>query len=324
MISWKENGRHLFAQADFWPRLELLADENAARIFAHNKKGGELAAVLKTLPEINPSVLNPTEDKVTIGTIEDIDNDQAKQLQQNLRRLMPWRKGPFELFGTTIDSEWVSSLKWNRLKNHIAPLNNRRILDIGCSNGYYMFRMAASRPELILGIEPYPLFFAQFLFLQYFARENSIFCLPAKLEDLTFCGPFFDTVFCMGILYHQRSPLDALNLIHSQMTKGGELVLETLVLPGDEDLALSPAKRYAKMNNVFFIPTVACLINWLHRTGFEQIRCISVDKTTSREQRKTDWIASQSLDSFLDPDNPDLTIEGYPAPTRALILAEAK
>jgi tRNA (mo5U34)-methyltransferase len=187
-----------------------------------------------------------------------------------------------------------------------------------------MFKMAALEPKLVFGIEPYPLFFTQFLLLQHFARINQLLCLPFTLEELPSCESFFDTVFCMGILYHQRSPLDILTQIHSQLRQGGELVLETLILKSNEEVALFPAKRYAKMNNVFFIPSIICLTHWLHRTGFGNIRCISIEKTTTLEQRKTKWIVSQSLDSFMDPDDPNLTIEGYPAPVRAIVLADAK
>lgn len=324
MKFWKNNGRHLFTPTDLWAQLNGLANEKIDRIFKHTRNGDLYATALERLPDLTPTNSDLDQDAVTIGNKKDIDFYQETQFQQALRQLMPWRKGPFHLFGTMIDSEWNSSIKWNRLKNNILPLTGKRILDIGSSNGYYMFRMSAAQPELILGIEPYPLFFTQFLLLQHYAKIKNIFCIPAKLEDMNFFRSFFDTVFCMGILYHQRSPLDALSLIHALMKKGGELVLETLILSGNKDHALFPAKRYAKMNNVYFIPTTICLFHWLRRTGFHDIKCISVEKTTSNEQRKTDWIASQSLDAFLDPENPDLTIEGYPAPTRAIILAKAK
>ncbi len=317
-------GHRRFSQTDFWPQLEALAHEKMRRIFDFDKNGRAYGEILTALPKITPSTLNLDQDRVTIGAAEDIDDPAGKEISAALRSLIPWRKGPFELFGTVIDSEWVSSLKWNRLKRHITPLSGRRILDIGCSNGYYMFRMSDSQPQLILGIEPYGLFYAQFLMLQHFARRPNIFCLPAKLEELTFCGPFFDTVFCMGILYHQRSPIDTLTHIHTQMATGGELVLETLIIEGKEDISLFPAKRYAKMNNVYFIPTVTCLAHWLLRCGFTDVNCISIEKTTEKEQRKTPWIASQSLASFLDPQHPELTIEGYPAPTRAILTARAK
>ncbi len=108
------------------------------------------------------------------------------------------------------------------------------------------------------------------------------------------------------------------------LRRGGQLVLETLVLEGNDDLALCPDKRYAKMNNVYFLPTVRCLKNWLRRTGFSDIRCVDVTPTTSSEQRKTEWIQTESLTDFLDPADSTRTIEGYPAPVRAILVAEAK
>jgi tRNA (mo5U34)-methyltransferase len=318
-----EMDHSLLAPTGVWPKLETLALAKTERMFRRTKNGKIFANLLETLPTIKPSILDFNNDRVIIGVKEDIDQIHAQRVIPALKQLMPWRKGPFEIFGTFIDSEWNSALKWRRLKDHIKPLHGRKILDIGCSNGYYMFRMTALKPKLIFGIEPYLLFFTQHLLLQQYARIRQIFYLPVTLEELPICRSFFDTVFCMGILYHQRSPLDTLSKIHAQMTPGGELILETLIIEGDLETSLFPAKRYAKMNNVYFIPTVACLTHWLHRTGFINIRCISVAKTTASEQRKTDWIASHSLDSFLDPANPNLTIEGYPAPVRAIVLAEA-
>jgi tRNA (mo5U34)-methyltransferase len=319
-----EIGQSLFFQTDAWPKMESLAREKTSLIYKKNKKGKDFSIILEELPEIKPSVLNLTHEKVIIGKKTDITGAQDKKLVRSLKLLMPWRKGPFKIFGTVIDSEWNSALKWDRLKNHIKPLAGRKILDIGCSNGYYMFRMAALGPKLVFGIEPYPLFFTQHLLLQHFTRISQLFCLPLTLEEFSFCESFFDTVFCMGILYHQRSPLDILTQIHSQLRQGGELVLETLILKSDEEVALFPTKRYAKMNNVYFIPSILCLTHWLHRTGFGNIRCISIEKTTTFEQRKTKWIVSQSLESFMDPNNSNLTIEGYPAPVRAIVLATAK
>ncbi len=324
MIPIVDVGHKLFSQTDFWPDLANLALEKTRRIFSRDKKGSVYNDVLATLPNITPSILNLDQDRVVIGSAQDVDETASKIISTALRGLIPWRKGPFEVFGTVVDSEWVSFLKWNRLKQHIMPLKGRRILDIGCSNGYYMFRMAANQPELILGIEPYGLFYAQFLMLQHYAQLPNIFCLPATLEEVAFCNAFFDTVFCMGVLYHQRSPIDTLTHIRSQMSVGGELVLETLVIEGEEDISLFPARRYAKMNNVFFIPTITCLTHWLLRCGFTDVNCIAIDKTTNKEQRKTPWIVSQSLADFLDPKHPELTIEGYPAPTRAIVLAKSK
>ncbi len=187
-----------------------------------------------------------------------------------------------------------------------------------------MFRLAARQPALILGIEPYLNYYFQFLALSRYLAFPQIHCLPLKLEEMPSMHRCFDTVMCMGILNHRRSPLDTLLQIHGLMVPGGQLVLETLVLEGDGEMALFPQKRYAKMKNIFFIPTVACLTHWLTRSGFDCIRCVDISRTTAKEQRKTNWIDTESLADFLDPDDPEKTVEGYPAPVRAMLLATAR
>ncbi len=287
-------------------------------------KGKRYLNTFATLPELQASSFDLDSRQVRIGSKEDLDADQLQLLNAALIDYMPWRKGPFQVFGIDIDSEWVSWLKWERLKDRIAPLAGRRIIDIGSSNGYYMFRMTFAKPEMILGVEPYLTFYFQFLLLSRYAALDNIYALPAKLGDLPPLRNYFDTVFFMGVLYHHRSPHDALSQIRDMLRPGGELVLETLVIENREDVALSPRDRYGKMNNVFFIPSVPCLENWLFRCGFTNIRCIDVSPTTSHEQRKTGWIQTESLDDFLDPNDPARTVEGYPAPVRAIVLAESK
>ena len=132
----------------------------------------------------------------------------------------------------------------------------------------------------------------------------------------------FDTVFSMGVLYHRRSPLDHLEQLRSQLRKGGELVLETLIVDGPINHVLVPPNRYAMMNNVWFIPSVPTLNVWLKKIGFHKIRCVDVTKTSTQEQRTTNWMPYNSLSDFLDPTNRNKTIEGHPAPTRATFIAE--
>jgi tRNA (mo5U34)-methyltransferase len=304
--------------APFAARLHRLAHETLA---GRDAKSAALRQLLTRLPDIVPSRIRLDRDCVTIGRASDLSDAQRDDLQTVLTGLKPWRKGPFELFGIRIESEWDSSLKWRRVAPHLAPLAGRRILDVGSSNGYYLYRMAPAQPRLILGIEPYRLYYFQYLALRRFIDPPGLYNLPLKLEALPAMPRWFDTLFCMGILYHRRSPLDALSLLGDLLAKGGQLVLETLVIRGDGSHALSPGPRYACMRNVYFIPTVTCLENWLARSGFSKIRCVDVTTTTLREQRKTEWIDSDSLDRFLDPDDPGRTLEGYPAPVRAVIVA---
>ncbi|BBO69539.1 tRNA U34 carboxymethyltransferase [Desulfosarcina alkanivorans] len=302
---------------------EAVSRRNQA-ILRTDKKGLALARVLESLPDVAPSSTDANRARIRIGTAGDLNRDQIASLHTALRHLKPWRKGPFDFFGIPLDSEWDSSIKWDRLAGHLGPLAGKRVLDIGASCGYYLFRLAAREPELILGIEPYLNFFFQFLALARYLPCPQVHCLPLKLEELPAMRRCFDTVLCMGILYHRRSPLDTLRQVHRMMVPGGQLVLETLILEGRRALALFPEKRYAKMNNVFFIPTVACLTHWLKRSGFDGIRCVDISPTTLAEQRKTDWIDTESLADFLDPDDPEKTVEGYPAPVRAMVLATAR
>ena len=307
----------------YLPDLIRRVDRKTAEISQRNKKGRELEEALEGLPQTVPSSVDVDRDRIRIGVADDLDKGRQEALLNALCRLKPWRKGPFDIFGVALDSEWNSAIKWNRLDEHLGAQRGKRILDIGSSNGYYMFRMAAREPALIIGIEPHLNNYFQFLALARYLPFANLFNLPLKLEELPTLKSCFDTVLCMGILYHRRSPLDTLLQIRERMVTGGQLVLETLVLEGEEEVALFPEKRYAKMNNVFFIPTVACLGHWLRRTGFGDVRCVDISKTTIEEQRKTKWIDTQSLEDFLDPEDPARTVEGYPAPVRAMVLATA-
>jgi tRNA (mo5U34)-methyltransferase len=284
----------------------------------------ELKQIFDILPDPVPSFIDTDADHITIGRPSDIKGPEKKRLLSILKKMDPWRKGPYEIFGINIDTEWVSYLKWNRIKNIIAPLTDRKVLDIGSSSGYYMFRMLGQNPMMVLGIEPYMRFYYQYRILQTFIKAQNLFCIPAGIEEMPPFRDYFDTVFCMGIMYHRKSPLDMLANICAYMKKGGELILETLVIRGEDNLCLFPDGRYSKMKNVFFIPTVNCLSSFLRRSGFENIRCADVSVTTRQEQRKTEWINTESLEDFLDPMDPFKTVEGYPAPIRAILIANKR
>jgi tRNA (mo5U34)-methyltransferase len=304
--------------------IQKILETKQTEIHIRNNKGKTYQEIIDSLPGIKPSIIDVVPDRIQIGMETDITAENKDTLFQSLQHLKPWRKGPFQLFGIDIDAEWRSDMKWNRLKGHIAPLARKRVLDIGCSNGYYMFKMASMKPDFVIGIEPYLSFYFQYQLLQTYLKFEQICCLPFTIEDMPVMQEWFDTVFCMGILYHRRSPLDMLLQIRSNLKKGGELILETLIIKGDSDLTLIPENRYAKMNNVYFIPTIPCLRNWLARTGFHNIRCIDITRTTTEEQHRTEWIDTESLEDFLDEHDADKTVEGYPAPVRAILIANAQ
>lgn len=276
-------------------------------------------ASLADLPAIEPSLVD-LHNGVVIGQATDLSAAQQQSLDRALRGLHPWRKGPFELFGVHIDTEWRSDWKWDRIVPHVN-LSGKRVLDVGCGNGYHMWRMWQAGAKLVIGVDPNLLFMTQFEAMRYYLKDAPVWQLPFTLEELPEPTAGFDTVFSMGVLYHRRSPLDHLLQLKACLRPGGELVLETLVIEGDVEQCLIPEDRYAQMRNVWFLPTVAMLERFLRRTGFADIRCVDVNQTSLEEQRSTDWMRFQSLADFLDPSDPQLTCEGYPAPLRATLIA---
>lgn len=266
-----------------------------------------------------------TLDTDAISASSSTTSDEAlAQLETHLKDLMPWRKGPFNIEGVYIDTEWHSDWKWDRVLPHLSNLENRKVLDIGCGSGYHLWRMMGAGARMAVGVDPSLLFMSQFLVLKHFIGEEvPAYFLPLTLEQLPVINKAeeFDTVFSMGVLYHRRSPIDHILDLKKHLKPGGELVLETLVVPEDFGQLLVPGDRYAQMNNVWFLPSVPELIHWLEKCGYKNVRCVDIDQTTTEEQRSTEWMQWKSLADFLDPENPDLTIEGYPAPLRAVVLA---
>ncbi|NEG63793.1 tRNA 5-methoxyuridine(34)/uridine 5-oxyacetic acid(34) synthase CmoB [Pantoea agglomerans] len=274
---------------------------------------------LEYLPLLEPQKLDLLH-SVTADR-DDISDRHRQGIEKLLRNLMPWRKGPYFLYGTHINTEWRSDWKWERVLPHISPLAGRTVLDVGCGSGYHMWRMIGAGAHLVVGIDPMQLFLVQFEAVRKLLNDDRrAHMLPLGIEQLPVLQAF-DTVFSMGVLYHRRSPLDHLLQLKNQLVSGGELVLETLVIEGDVNQVLVPGERYAQMRNVFFIPSAEALKSWLEKSGFVDVRIVDFALTTTEEQRRTDWMTSESLAEFLDPDDPSKTVEGYPAPLRALLVA---
>ena len=290
------------------------------------RRWGDMPTWEKALSNL-PSITTTNYDLkkgVTIGTVEEIKPNQQKILKENLMDLHPWRKGPFKLFDLEIDTEWRSDWKWDRIEPHIQPLDNRLVLDVGCGNGYHCWRMLGSGAKRVIGIDPSAKFIFQFSAIKKYAGlELPIDILPLGIEDMPEKMASFDSVFSMGVLYHRRSPMDHLRELRELLRPGGQLILETLVIEGGNGSSLVPEGRYAKMPNVWFLPSPETLISWLRKQGFVNAKIIDVTATSTQEQRRTDWMTFDSLDNFLDSHDKSKTIEGHPAPIRAAVIAEA-
>jgi len=248
----------------------------------------------------------------------------SELLMDALYKLVPWRKGPFMINGLALESEWDGDMKWQRISKHIKPLKNKRVLDVGAGNGYFTLRMAMEGAKRALGIDPFLLFNYQFRAIKSMIESPlNALLLPMKLEEIP-KKPIFDTVFSMGVLYHQRDHMAHLSQLKEMMAPDAEFVIETLVVEGPEDYILVPKGRYAQMRNVYSIPSIKTLKSWLNDANFNNVRVVDVSKTTTAEQRKTPWIGENgaSLEDFLNPLDDSLTIEGYPAPTRAIVVCD--
>lgn len=245
--------------------------------------------------------------------------DEPDDLCLSLMKLHPWRKGPLELAGVRVDTEWRSDWKWNRLASHL-DLQGKKVLDIGSGNGYFGLRMLAEGAGLVVGIDPTLIFVMQWLAMQKLCPDLNNFVLPLGIEDLPPDTETFDTVLSMGVLYHRRRPVEHLEQLKNLTRADGQIVLETLVLEGDGDNILVPDGRYARMRNVHAVPTVSVLHNWLQQAGLNGAKVLDVSKTTCDEQRSTGWMTFESLRESLDPQNQSRTVEGHPAPVRAALL----
>lgn len=280
----------------------------------------EFEAALAALPAFAGATARLDGATVTVGRNGDLDAGSTRALEAALQRLHPWRKGPFEIFGVHVDSEWRSDLKWARLRGALRPLAGRTVLDVGCGNGYYAWRMLGAGARWVLGIDPALRCVAQFRALKRYLPEAPVTLLPLRGEDLPPRLGVFDTVFSMGVLYHRREPAQHLAELRGALRPGGELVLESLVLDQPGPALLQP-ERYAKMRNVWSVPSCSTLLDWVRESGFDEARLVDLSVTTTAEQRRTAWMRFESLADFLDPADPSRTVEGHPAPLRALVLA---
>ena len=260
-------------------------------------------------------------DRVSVK-IEKLSLEEAQQIEETALLMQPWRKGPFEINELFIDSEWQSQIKYNLLEPHFN-LTDKIVGDIGCNNGYYLFRMLSQNPKKLIGFDPSAICYSQFLFLNHFIKSNIVYELLG-VEHVEFYEHKFDVLFCLGVLYHRSDPVGMLKSLYKGLHKNGELILDTFMIDGEEEVALTPKDRYSKMGNIYFIPTINALKNWCYRAGFKEVEVLETMVTQPNEQRKTRWVNSQSLEDFLDPNDNTKTIEGYPAPKRVYIKAFKK
>ena len=274
---------------------------------------------LDSLPDITPSSID-LQDGVRIGKPSDLASHTPEALTDTLMALHPWRKGPWQLFGIDIDTEWRSDWKWDRLLPHLGDVTGQRILDVGSGNGYHCMRLHGAGAERVIGIDPSAKFVYQFYALKKYCPRVPVDVLPLGIEHIPTGLHAFDTVLSMGVIYHRRDPVQHIEELKACLKPGGRLVLETLIVEGEKSLI--PEGRYAKMRNVWCVPCPGETLQWLSDAGLNNPRLVDNSLTTTDEQRATSWMHFNSLPDFLDPDDSTRTIEGHPAPRRGIFIAE--
>jgi tRNA (mo5U34)-methyltransferase len=263
-------------------------------------------------------------DTVIIGHADEVDDHERSSIALQLKAFMPWRKGPFSVFGVDIEAEWRSERKWQRLVAALPDLTDKVIADIGCNNGYYMFRMTPAKPKLVLGFEPSVQHYYCFKALNAMARFPALEIDLLGVEHLSLFASCFDVIFLMGVIYHRPSPIDCLRDILTALKPGGTLILESQAIPGSQPFALFPDETYAKVPGTYFVPTGPCLVNWLKKAGYTAIELFCSHPMSSLEQRRTDWMSFESYEDYIDRIDPSITVEGYPAPWRVFVRGQKK
>ncbi len=292
--------------------------------------------------------LDVSGDVIVIGRKEELTEAEHEKLKEYLQGFVPWRKGPFEIFGHRVDGAWKSEAKWERVSRYIDSPEGQLVADVGANNGYYMYRILESSPEKIIGFDPVPLVHMTFEFLKALHPDIPI---EYKREGYTGLADYentFDIILCMGIVYHHTDPVKVLKMCRKALKPGGQLILESMGLPGQgllrkeyseiservrimedrradlagepDSICLFPSGKYAGANGIWFLPTPQALINFVRRSGFTTASLIDVHRY-EEEQQKTAYSHMPPLSDFIDKENPDRTIEGYPAPVRIHISA---
>jgi tRNA (mo5U34)-methyltransferase len=306
-----------------YPFLDLAALlEAQLEIFTKTQNSGRSKSIqlVESLVALKPREIDLSVDQPSVKFSGNASPEFSEALMQALKQQMPWRKGPFEFFGTKLDAEWRCDLKFDRL--NLPSLAGKKVADVGCGNGYYMYRLLSKKPELVLGFDPTDRYLIQYYLLRLLSSDN----LPlgfflTRDQDLQPFANFFDVILCLGVLYHHPTPDALLRNLFTSLKSSGELFLETLYAP-KETIDLQGNGRYARMKNIYLIPSIDHLTHLIEEAGFRNIEITSKVTTTDAEQRRTPWAPGNSLMDYLNPEDPSLTEEGYPRPERVIVRAK--
>ena len=124
------------------------------------------------------------------------------------------------------------TFKWKEIQSAIPKrLSGWRVLDVGCNAGFYSFELA-KRGASVLGIDVDPRYLAQARWAaKEFGVESRVEFRQMEVYEIARSSEEFDLVWFMGVFYHLRYPLLALDLLAQRVRR--LLMFQTLTLPGD-------------------------------------------------------------------------------------------
>ncbi|QFU17629.1 TIGR04290 family methyltransferase [Microvirga thermotolerans] len=221
-------------------------------------------------------------------TVADLPQDE---IRRRAEALGPWFHN-IELNGVwTAPDHFLGNypaVKWNRFADSIPQdLSGKSVLDIGCNGGFYSIEMKKRGASRVLGID----FDETYLEQARFAAQQTghdIEFRKLSVYDVGSLGEKFDVVLFMGVLYHLRHPLLALDLIHEHVAKD-LLVFQSMqrgsqeVFPVEENYSFWQTDhfddaRYPKMHFIehryaddptnWWAPNAACVEAMLRSAGF--------------------------------------------------------
>lgn len=213
------------------------------------------------------------------------------QLVQQIERLGPWfhnlrlrgiQTAPQHFLGD------YPEVKFQSFRGVIPErLDGLSVLDIGCNAGFYSFEMKRRGAARVLGVDTDEHYLKQARFAAEVLEEDVEFRKLA-VWDVACLGERFDLVIFMGVLYHLRHPLLALDLIHEHVAR--DLMLfqsmqrgsQEIVVPAEDYDFNEPApfdepgfpkmhfieQRYSHDETNWWVPNRACVEAMLRSSGF--------------------------------------------------------
>jgi tRNA (mo5U34)-methyltransferase len=213
------------------------------------------------------------------------------EIRAKVRALGPWFHN-IDLDGVaTAPDHFLGdypAAKWRRFAHAIpADLTGRSVLDVGCNGGFYCIEMKRRGAARVLGIDFDDDYLAQARFAAEVSGEDIEFA-RLSVYDVAAIGERFDIVLFMGVLYHLRHPLLALDLIHEHVADD-LLIFQSMQRGSTQVDAIAPdydfgetahfdspgypklhfiEKDYARDPTNWWAPNAACVEAMLRSAGF--------------------------------------------------------